>query len=638
MTKPVKPILFTALLLVLIGIAAGDEKILHKVFNHPGCLSTEADLKRMAEKVALGAQPWKGSWDILVRNTNGFLDDAPGAQSTMFVDSSEGSNNFIRLARDAAKAYQLALRYHGSGDSKFADKAVQIFNNWATVHKKWNGNSNVALRAGLYGYQFACAAELLRDYKGWQRKDFEIFKNYMLRMFYSVNDDFLARRNGTVPDHYWANWVQAAQASMMAIGVLCDRRDIFNKAVDYFYNGKGNENIQKAVNFVHPNGLGQWQESGRDQGHTLMGPQLLGTICEIAWNQGVDLYSHDNNRFLRGVEYISKYNLGLEVPFVVYVREYKHPGKASLHINGKISPHGRGIKRPGWDLVYNHYVNRLGLAAPYTGLYAKKVRPEGGGFNFGGNSGGFDGLGFTTLTHTLDSFSQVKAPTNLQAHLEGSKITLSWMGSARATAYEVKRADRVNGQYSLLSKVDEKDLFYIDTTVKPGQKYYYTVSALISGKESVTSKPLAVKANYLLTGKIIGTDGSYGNFGAIKETVFDNSLNSYFDPPKSEAWVGLDLGENTKAAVTMVEFCPRKDFEDRMTGGKFQGSNSPDFSSGTVDLYVIPSIPVFGTLTSQTITNAGSFRYLRYIPPKGGWCNLAEIKFFGKKLNNNVQP
>ena len=82
-------------------------------FVHPGCLSKEADLERMAAKVEAGKQPWKGSWDILVANTDGYLDDDPGVQSP--IKAGGGGENYIRLARDCAKAYQLALRYHISG-------------------------------------------------------------------------------------------------------------------------------------------------------------------------------------------------------------------------------------------------------------------------------------------------------------------------------------------------------------------------------------------------------------------------------------------------------------------------------------------------------------------------------------------
>jgi hypothetical protein len=38
-----------------------------------------------------------------------------------------------------------------------------------------------------------------------------------------------------------------------------------------------------------------------------------------------------------------------------------------------------------------------------SSLVAQKVRPEGGGGNYGPNSGGFDLLGYGTLTDTLDT-------------------------------------------------------------------------------------------------------------------------------------------------------------------------------------------------------------------------------------------
>jgi len=66
-----------------------------------------------------------------------------------------------------------------------------------------------------------------------------------------------------------------------------------------------------------------------------------------------------------------------------------------------ISAASRGDVRPIWELVYNHYVVRRGLDAPNVAAYAAKVRPEGGGGDYGPNSGGYDQLGYGTLTATL---------------------------------------------------------------------------------------------------------------------------------------------------------------------------------------------------------------------------------------------
>lgn len=618
------PLILASAFIVLVSIPTS-----HAEFVHPGCLSSQADLDRMKTKVAAGAQPWKGSWDKLVKNTDNFVNDGPGVQSAIKAGGG-GGENYIRLARDCAKTYQLALRYHGCGESKYADKAVEMFNAWARHHEKWAGDTNVSLRAGIYGYQFACAAELLRDYPGWERSDFRAFQDYMKERFYGTSRSFLESRHGTVPSHYWANWVHAAQASMMAIGVLCDDRKIFNEAVNYFYKGSGAENIENAVHVIHPNGLGQWQEAGRDQGHTLMGPALLGATCEIAWNQGVDLYGAMDNRFLAGVEFISKYNLGYEVPWVTYVYVSGHPGRTKLWVQQSISSQNREMGRPGWDLIYNHYVNRRGLSAPWTERYAKRTRPEGGGFNYGGNSGGFDGLGFTTLTHSRDPIIKGSPPSALRPHVDGRQITLSWVGSAGAQSYKVKRSVSKTGPFSTIAVVKAPNQYHVDTGLTAGTTYYYVVSANQLDEESANSAVATATANARVHGSVIGTDGSFHDSGASKFTVFDGSLKNYFDPPTDNAWAGLDLGPGVSAVITEVKYCPRGGVADRMVGGKFQGSNSADFSSGVVDLFTIRKEPEYDVLTVQSIDETTAFRYVRYVAPPDGWCNVAEVEFFGE--------
>jgi hypothetical protein len=220
----------------------------------------------------------------------------------------------------------------------------------------------------------------------------------MLTVFYPMNHDFLAHHNGAAPDHYWANWDACNMASVIAIGVLCDNRSIYEEGVRYYKNGNGNGSINHAVVCIHDGGLGQWQESGRDQGHTMMGMGIYGAICQMAWNQGDDLFGYENNRFLAAAEYVAKYNLGEDVPFTPYAN--------SSFRNEVVSPAARGNPRPVWDLIYNHYVRLKGLSAPYVTKFAEQSRPEGGGGDYGPNSGGFDQLGYGTLTFTLDPAEQ----------------------------------------------------------------------------------------------------------------------------------------------------------------------------------------------------------------------------------------
>ena len=64
----------------------------------------------------------------------------------------------------------------------------------------------------------------------------------------------------------------------------------------------------------------QWQESGRDQGHTLMCVGLMGVICQLAWSQGDDFFAYDDNLFMRACEYAACCNYTNEtVPYTTYI-------------------------------------------------------------------------------------------------------------------------------------------------------------------------------------------------------------------------------------------------------------------------------------------------------------------------------
>lgn len=141
------------------------------------------------------------------------------------------------------------------------------------------------------------------------------------------------------------------------------------------------------------------------------------------------------------------------------------------------------------------------------------------------------------------------------------------------------------------------------------------------------SSPSAPSAK--LTGTVIGTDGNWNNEGNGKENAFDGNMGTFFDGPDNDGdWVGLDLGKS--CLITQIRFAPRATFARRMPGGKFQGSNTAEFSSGVVDLASVTSPPPEGVWTTQPIANATAVRYVRYLSPPQGHCNVAEIEFSGQ--------
>ncbi len=387
----------------------------NKTFVHPGLLHTQSDFDRIKAKVDAGTEPWLSGWVKLTANSRASLSYNPSPVAKLIRGGSSAEepepDNYSRAMNDVAAAYQLAIRWKISGNTAYADKAVQILNAWASTCKSINGNSNIALAAGIYGYQFANAAEIMRNYEGWAEHDFKSFQGWMLEVFFPVSHAFLETHWGTCNSHYWANWDLANLANIMSIGVLCDRVDLYKYAIDYLMNGAGNGNLKKCINNIHLKSvnddiaLGQLQESGRDQGHSLLCIGLLGVICQTGYNQGEDIFAYDDNRVLKGAEYTAKYNFAnLNVPFTEYTRNFKDAWSAcgGVETHTIISDNGKGGLRPIWEILYHHYVVKKGIPARYVSMAARLHRIEGGGGDYGPNSGGFDNLGFGTLMHSLE--------------------------------------------------------------------------------------------------------------------------------------------------------------------------------------------------------------------------------------------
>lgn len=361
--------------------------------SHPGMLHTEADFARMRTQVNAGAQPWRAGWDRLVANSHSQSSWTP-RPTTQVIRGGTGQN-YTTFYNDIAAAYQNALRWKVSGSTAHGNKARDIMNAWSGTLTSISGNADRFLAAGIYGYEFANAAEIMRGYSGF---DLERFKRMMLNIFYPMNNDFLRNHNGACITNYWANWDLCNMCSVLAIGILCDDQAKIDQAVNYFKTGAGNGSIMHAIPFLHSGGLAQWQEMGRDQGHTMMGVGLMGTFCEMAWNQGIDLYSYSNNRFMQACEYIARYNLGQSVPFTTY--RWGTGTTCAPMEHTAPSSNSRGQNRPVWALVHGHYVGRRGYSLPSVTAYMNRVRPEGGGGDYGSTSGGYDHLGFGTLAHT----------------------------------------------------------------------------------------------------------------------------------------------------------------------------------------------------------------------------------------------
>ncbi|KAF7555906.1 hypothetical protein G7Z17_g1778 [Cylindrodendrum hubeiense] len=371
-------------------------------FNHPGLLHTNRDFIRVRAYVESGIPPWSIGWVKLLNHID--ISYVPTPHPTIWRGTNtEHAQNYPDLYFDIAAAYTLAIGWKITGDSAYAAAAASILDAWSSTLVEIRGPSDRFLASGLYGYQLANVAEILRDYDDWD--GFDAMAGLLLDVFYPMNSEFIAYHLYQPDDHYWANWDLANIAAMMAIGVLVDDRDIWDEAVDYFKRGNGMGAIENAIWTLHYDNtskiLGQGQEAGRDQGHSILDFALLGVVAQQGYNQHEDLWAYLDNRILAGAEYMAKYNTGHDVPFTTYVN--------SVHgTYTEISSTGRGGIRPIGELIYSHYASIKGLDASFIGAYRDMVVEAGGGAeggvgDYGRTSGGYDQLGFGTLLFRLEA-------------------------------------------------------------------------------------------------------------------------------------------------------------------------------------------------------------------------------------------
>ena len=366
-------------------------------FTHPGMLHNAGDINRAKVRVAAGTDPWLSGWNRLTANSHSQSTWTNRATATIIRGGT--GQNYSLLYNDIAAAYQNALRWKVGGTEANAVCAANILNAWSTTLTSIGGDADRFLAAGLYGWQFANACELMRDYSGF---DLAAAQELMANVFYPMNNSFLTNHNDACITNYWANWDLCNMASVLAIGILNEDSAKYDQAVTYCKSGAGNGSIAHAVPYLYTDSdgyaLGQWQESGRDQGHTVLGMGQMGAICEMAWNQGDDLYSYDSRRFMKAAQYVAKYNSGGDVPFTTYT--WGTGQSCAQSSQTVISSASRGQIRPVWAMLHFHYNRRIGLDDKYiSAMYYDLVAPEGGGGDYGSDSGGYDQLGFGTLMY-----------------------------------------------------------------------------------------------------------------------------------------------------------------------------------------------------------------------------------------------
>ena len=327
-----------------------------RTFVHPGCSYTQGQLDRMKAMVEAKVEPYYTTYLNLKNSEHASLDRKVSDRGTQIK---EGQFNGT-VGIDGRCAHDLALLWHITGDNRYADKAVEYLNannHYTNTSARGtgpldNGKINLLIEA----------AELMRDYEGWDTADQQKFKDMLTYPYYSNTEDVAAKYANYSNDDangitfYWnifngdasryGNQGMFGMLAMLAMGVYLDNEIIYDRALRYLsglphraddlaypsgppvtssrptstdeyqktYILEGRSSKEEDYGYdelleyyFYPNG--QCQESSRDQGHVLAGVHKYIEFAEIAWNQGDRFYSLHDNRLLKGIEFNYRYNL-----------------------------------------------------------------------------------------------------------------------------------------------------------------------------------------------------------------------------------------------------------------------------------------------------------------------------------------
>ncbi|GGA82805.1 hypothetical protein GCM10008015_24470 [Flavobacterium palustre] len=338
-------------------------------FVHPGLLHNAADLNRIKDLVAQQAGRPYQSYQALVASGKASATytmkgpySALTRDASLTIDGVAGGTVKNNVESDFLAAYYNALMYKINGNEAHALKAIQILDAYSATTTSIVGAD--AELNGLYGFMLVNAAEIMRSvYPSWAAAKVLQCQNMLKSVFYPIIGNFKPCAHG--------NWDIICMKALMGIAIFTEDTAMFNKTINYYYYGEGNGSIK---NYVLTD-AGQLQESNRDQPHTMLALGSLAELAEMALKQGVDLYSANNNAIMRGYEYTSQYNLGMDVP---YQTSYDYCEKNYQdYTPTAISPNGRGQLRPVFEIAYNHYVYRKGLTMPQTMAVLGRMGAEG---------------------------------------------------------------------------------------------------------------------------------------------------------------------------------------------------------------------------------------------------------------------
>lgn len=322
-----------------------------QAYTHPCIPTTREELDTI--KANLDKEPWKSGYAILAAESKSQLD---WVQEGPFAEVKRNPNlNLTAWSNDMGAVYNLARMWYFTGNHAYAQKARDILISWANTQTVMGGNE-AGLALGDLALAYAGGASILRGtWPGWTEADTTAVKNLFLNVYWPST---AAPWRAVGP----ANKGNINLMAGIAIAAFCDDTAKFDHVIDTFrtYPGCGLPNILPT---------GQMGETGRDAGHAYGALWGSALFAEIAWKQGIDLYSELDNRLLACGEYYARNTLALDNPFVPH-------GTVDYHYwENAEGPYG--ANRAALNVLQNAYKNRRNIPTPWIDRKLQEQHVDG---------------------------------------------------------------------------------------------------------------------------------------------------------------------------------------------------------------------------------------------------------------------
>ena len=362
-------------------------------FRHPGALNSLPELNKIRDKITAGEEPWKSAYQQMLASPYA----RPNYNARPAALVTKGITEATEI-RDAVGAYTQALLWVFTNEEWHAEKAAQIIDAWSGTLTGFEG-LNWYLDPAWTAAPLVEAAEILRaTYPKWQGAP------RLAKMF---NDIFLPILHNRMA---LGNREFAVCNALVAIGVFNEDRAAFYEGIDhwlsyvpsYFYIKRDGAEARKTDYWSTspsdafllkldagrlPPGWTSWidlakevknqgddrswvaksadelwkhpgtylpgytpETGGRDLAHTESAFVSAVNVAEIAWHQGIDLYSIAAPRLAVFMETMAAIRLGEPISPAAY------GGKLDL---------GNGLT-PTYEIAYNHLHNVLHIELPKT--------------------------------------------------------------------------------------------------------------------------------------------------------------------------------------------------------------------------------------------------------------------------------